>query len=227
MAPSPFSSLAPRSVFVTGATGYLGQRLVPALLRRGHSVRALVRAESVGRLPAGAEAVVGNALEAGSFADQVAPADTFVQLVGTPRPSPAKARQFREVDAVSVRESVAAAVAAGTIRHFVYLSVAQPAPVMKVYQEIRAAGEAAITRAGVPATFLRPWYVLGPGHRWPHLLQPAYWFWERVPATRETAHRLGLVTLRQMIAALVAAIENPPETRQVVEVPAIRAASDS
>jgi nucleoside-diphosphate-sugar epimerase len=33
-----------RDVFVTGGTGYIGQRLIPELLARGHRVRALARA---------------------------------------------------------------------------------------------------------------------------------------------------------------------------------------
>lgn len=74
------------------------------------------------------------------------------------------------------------------------------------------------------ATFLRPWYVLGPGHRWPYALIPFYWLLERLPGTRETARRLGLVTLPQMIAALVDAIENPADGIRIVDVPAIRRA---
>jgi hypothetical protein len=48
------------------------------------------------------------------------------------------------------------------------------------------------------------------------------WALERIPATRQTAQRLGVVTLRQMIGALVAAIENPPDDILIVDVPAIR-----
>lgn len=97
-----------RVVFITGGTGYLGRALILELLGRGHAVRALVRAESQQRLPPQVETVLGNALQAETFASAVAPADTLVHLVGTPRPSPAKAAEFRAVDPPSVRTAVAA-----------------------------------------------------------------------------------------------------------------------
>ena len=181
-----------------------------------------MRRGSESKLPRGCESVAGDPLDGPSFATSVAPSDTFVQLVGVPRPSPAKARQFREIDLVSGRASVQAARAAG-VAHFVYVSVAQPAPVMKAYQEARAEVEAALRESGVPATVLRPWYVLGPGHRWPCLLKPFYYVCERLPSTRETARRLGFVTHAQMTGALVRAVEEPSKDFRVLTVPDIRA----
>ena len=61
----------PRDVFVTGATGYIGSRLVRELTNRGHRVRALVRAASANRLPADVTKVDGNALDAVTFAGAV------------------------------------------------------------------------------------------------------------------------------------------------------------
>ena len=58
--------------------------------------------------------------------------------------------------------------------HFVYVSVAQPAPIMHAYIAVRQEGESAIGRAGLTATILRPWYVLGPEHWWPVALMPLY-----------------------------------------------------
>jgi nucleoside-diphosphate-sugar epimerase len=212
-----------RHVFVTGGTGYLGRCVIPRLLQRGHRVHALARPGSEGRLPEGAAAVPGDALAADTFADRVRPADTFLQLVGVPHPSPAKAALFRSIDLASALAGLDAAARAG-VAHFVYVSVAHPAPMMKPYWEARAEAERAIRARGLNATVLRPWYVLGPGHRWPHLLVPAYWIAERLPATRDAALRLGLVSLDQMTAAIVSAIENPAAGIRVVAVPEIRAA---
>ncbi len=216
-------TVAELNIFVTGGTGYLGQKLIPVLLRRGHKVRALVRHGSESKLPEGCEAIFGNALDKDSFAEWVSPSNIFVQLVGVPHPSPSKAKQFRQIDLESVRASVPAAAEAG-IKHFIYLSVAQPAPIMKVYQEVRAEGEQLISESGMSAIILRPWYVLGPGHRWPYLLVPFYKLMEAIPSTREAALRLGLVTIDQMIAALVDAIETAPDGIRVYDVPRIRQA---
>lgn len=93
---------------------------------------------------------------------------------------------------------------------------------MQAYLAARAEGEASLVASGIPATILRPWYVLGPGHRWPMVLLPVYWLAEQFSATREGARRLGLVTIDQMIAALVAAVESPASETRILDVTAIR-----
>jgi uncharacterized protein YbjT (DUF2867 family) len=213
----------PLDTLITGGTGYVGQRLIPELLARGHRVRALARQLSVARVPAGATAVPGDALNTNSIAAAIQPGDTVVHLVGTPHPNPSKAKEFQQVDLVSIRATVAAAQQMG-ISHLVYVSVAQPAPVMRAFIEARAAGETMIREARLTATILRPWYILGPGHWWPVVLIPIYKLTELLPSTRESALRLGLVTIKQIVQALVAAVENPPAagTVRIVDVPAIR-----
>jgi uncharacterized protein YbjT (DUF2867 family) len=238
----------PRRVFVTGGTGFIGRHLIPALLRRGHSVTALARPGSEKRLPPGCAVrsgnrsftcsvppctcsvppctwAIGNPLDGETYRGEVPPADTFVHLVGVSHPSPAKANLFRSIDLASLRAAVAVAVSAG-IGHFVYVSVAQPAPVMQAYVAARREGERILMDSGLRATILRPWYVLGPGRRWPLLLTPLYRLLESLPSTREKALRLGLVTLSQMIGALLAAVEHPYDPAcdgiAIVEVPQIR-----
>src|SRR4051812_10035710 len=117
------------TVFLTGASGFMGRRLGAELLRRGHVVRGLVRRGSEARAAAGAELVVADPLDAASSRARVWGCDTFVHLVGVAHPSPAKAAQFRGIDLASAHAAIAAATFAG-VRHFVYVSVAHPAPVM-------------------------------------------------------------------------------------------------
>ena len=208
------------NIFVTGGTGYIGSRLIPLIIKRGYKVKALVRKGSENKLPPSGSTVIGNPLQMDSYTNEVRGCDTFVHLIGTPHPSPAKAQQFREIDLVSVKVAIKAASDAG-VRHFVYLSVAQPAPLMKVFIEVRSAGEAMIRQTGINSTFVRPWYVLGPGHWWPYAILPVYWILEQIPKTKESAQRLGLITIDQMLNALVWAIANPPAGVRIVDVPRI------
>ncbi len=222
---SQTSSLAlSHNVFVTGGTGFMGRHLIPELARRGHTIRALVRPGSEKKLPPGCTPVPGNALEKDSYAAAVPPADTFVHLIGVTHPNPAKVDEFRAVDVGAARAAIAAAVEA-RVRNFIYMSVAQPAPVMKAYIAMRAECEQALRASGLAATIVRPWYILGPGRRWPYFLVPLYWIMERIPATRESAERLGLLTIDQMVVALVGAVENPTHGIRILGVPEIRQAA--
>ncbi len=209
------------TVFVTGGTGFIGRNMIMELVRRGYAIKALVRHGSEHKLPHGCNAVQGDALDKNSFAAQISPTETFVQLVGVTHPSPSKTDEFRAVDLASARAAIEAAREAG-VAHFVYVSVAQPAPVMKSYITVRAEVEQTIRESGMNATILRPWYVLGPGRRWPLFLKPIYWLMERIPATRESAQRLGLVTLEQMVGALVRSVENPAKGVRILGVTDIR-----
>ena len=94
---------------------------------------------------------------------------------------------------------------------------------MHAYIAARSAREQALIESGIHATILRPWYVLGPGHWWPYALLPFYKMAELIPSTRESALRLGLVTIAQMTNALAWSVENPATGARVIEVPQIRA----
>jgi uncharacterized protein YbjT (DUF2867 family) len=211
-----------RRIFIAGGTGYMGSRLIPLLAERGHEVVALVRPGSEHKLPAACTPVLGDALDGAAYEQHLRGCDTFIPLVGVAHPSPAKAKEFVAVDQRSGLEAIRAAQRAG-VAHFIYVSVAHPAPAMHAYIAARSACEAELEGSGLNATILRPWYVLGPGHRWPYALIPFYWLAEKIPSTREGARRLGLVTVEQMLRALSGAVERPATGVSVIEVPAIRA----
>ena len=211
-------------VFLSGGTGYVGRALIAKLIEHRLRVRVLTRAGSEHKVPAGAEIVPGNPLDPDTFASAVSAGDTFVQLTGVSHPAPWKEREFRAIDLVSLSASAAVAKSAG-VSHFVYVSVAQPAPVMKAYIRVRQECEGILKTLGLTTTILRPWYILGPGHRWPAMLVPVYHLLEAIPATRDGARRLGLVTLDQMAKTLLWAVEHPPAEPRILDVPAIRGIS--
>ena len=198
-------------VFITGGTGYIGKRLIPLLQKRGYAVTALVRQQSVDKLPPGCTPVIADPFTAASYAKNIAPNSIFIHLLGVSHPGPKKKLLFYSVDLASVKASVEAATQAGVI-YFVYISVAQyPTKIMESYQDARAQAEQLIRDSGIKATFIRPWYIVGPGHYWPLLFQPFFKLMELLPSTAEKAKALALVPLRKMLRALQQAVSNPPD----------------
>jgi len=212
-----------KQFFITGGTGYMGSRLINLLLYKNYAVKALVRQGSENKLPAGCDYIIANPFDADSFAAAIPPGATFIQLLGVAHPGPKKKEQFRSIDFASVKASAEAAKNAG-VAHFVYVSVAQtPTRIMHHYQQCRAEGEACIGATGIPATFIRPWYVVGPGHYWPLFLLPLYKVLEWIPATSQQAKALRLVSLQQMLHTLLYAVENPPASGvNIIEIEDIR-----
>jgi uncharacterized protein YbjT (DUF2867 family) len=213
-----------QTIFITGGTGYIGSRLIKALQQKGgYHIKALVRKGSEHKLPPGCKVVTGNALDAATYTAAVAGTDVFIHMIGVPHPSPAKKDAFETIDLVSVQQA-AIAIRENRVPHAVYISVSQyPGKLMKEYKEVRAKGEWLLQQTGASCSFIRPWYVLGPGHWWPVLLLPFYGLARLFPATREQSRQQGLVTIKQMISTLVFATVNPPKAGiEVYTVPDIK-----
>ncbi|MCW2992149.1 MAG: NAD-dependent epimerase/dehydratase family protein [Solirubrobacterales bacterium] len=68
-------------VLVTGATGYVGGQLLPALLAAGHEVRAMARNPAKAELPAGVEVVKGDVLSGDGLAEALDGVDVAYYLV--------------------------------------------------------------------------------------------------------------------------------------------------
>src|SRR5687767_4081331 len=77
-------------IFITGGTGYLGRRLIPMLLQKGYTVKALTRKGSEQKLPSGCIPLVCDPFDANAFAHHVEPGSTFIQLLGVSHPGPSK-----------------------------------------------------------------------------------------------------------------------------------------
>ena len=140
-------------VLVTGATGYIGGRLVPRLLERGHTVRVLVRDPEriAGRAWADrVEVVAGDLLDPAGLRAAFAGIDAAYYLVHSMDGS----RDFAAKDAAAARNFVTAGQEIG-LRHTLYLGGILPQGDDRVAQ-LRSAGRGGrICAHGLPATELR------------------------------------------------------------------------
>lgn len=132
-------------VLVTGATGFVGSHVVPALLRHGHTVRALVRS---GSGPDGTESVQGDVTDPASLQGAFDGIDAVVHLVGIIDENPSKGVTFQRIHVEGTRNVVEAAKAAGVTR-YVHMSAngARPDGV-SAYQTTKWAAEELARGAG-------------------------------------------------------------------------------
>ncbi|HLZ37059.1 MAG TPA: SDR family oxidoreductase [Mycobacteriales bacterium] len=198
-------------MLVTGATGYIGGRLVPRLLDEGHIVRALAR--DPGRLRdlpwrAGvevAQADVTDPVALRAALDGVDVAYYLVHAIGTgPR--------FAERDRLAAR-TFAAAAADAHLRRVVYLGGLAPTGASA---HLRSRGEVGdiLLRGGVPAAVLQAAVILGSGSASFEMLR---YLTERLPAMvtpRWVSTRIQPIAVRDVLHYLVGAATLPPEVNR-------------
>ena len=152
---------------VTGATGFIGRRLVPALARAGWQLRLLMRRDPVipeweGVRP---EIVAGALSDAAALERLVEGADVVIHVAGL-------IKAARRAEFFAINEGGAAALAAITQRmvpraHFILIStLAAREPRLSDYAASKRAGEDIVRKMlGTHATVVRPTAVYGPGDR--------------------------------------------------------------
>ncbi len=134
-------------VLVTGATGYVGSHLVPALVVRGHTVRALVR-NARATLPPGVERAVGDATDVAAVSAAMEGVDAVVHLVGIIDEQPSKGVTFERVHVDGTRTVAYAARDAG-VRRFVHMSANGASPHARTgYQATKGRAEEVVRGAG-------------------------------------------------------------------------------
>jgi nucleoside-diphosphate-sugar epimerase len=158
----------PRTIAVTGASGFIGKRLVERLCRDGNVVRALQRHRPVDvDVPKEQlQTVKGSLDDPASLAELVAGADTVIHLAGLIK---ARRRQdFFDANAKGVARLIESIIEHQTPAKLVLISsLAAREPGLSSYAASKRCGEAALLgiNEAFPWTVLRPPAVYGQGDR--------------------------------------------------------------
>jgi uncharacterized protein YbjT (DUF2867 family) len=144
------------TVLVTGATGLIGSRLVPALVEGGHRVRAMTRRPDDYAGPG--DPVAGDVFDPGSLADPMDGADVAVYLVHS-----LDDNDFERRDAEAARDFGLAAAESG-VRQIVYMGgLGKDDEELSPHLRSRREVEKLLGSSGVPVTVLRAAIVVGAG----------------------------------------------------------------
>ncbi|MGV9253304.1 SDR family oxidoreductase [Streptomyces sp. NPDC003697] len=205
---------------VTGATGYIGGRLVPELLGAGHRVRCLAR--SPGKLrdqtwQQEVEVVRGDVTDAASVAAAMRDVDVAYYLVhalGT-------GKDFEETDRRAARIFGEQARAAG-VRRIVYLGGLTPegVPERELSPHLRSRAEVGriLLDCGVPATVLRAAVIIGSGSVSFEMLR---YLTERLPVMVTPSWvrtRIQPIAVRDVLRLLVGSARMPSEVNRAFDI---------
>ncbi len=144
------------TILVTGATGFIGRRLVPALIEAGHDVRAMTRSPE--KYDGPGEAVGADVMDRASLDAALAGAEVAVYLVHS-----LDDPDFEKKDADAARNFSAAAAAAG-VRQIIYMGgLGDDDEQLSAHLRSRREVEGLLGEDGVPVTVLRAAIVVGHG----------------------------------------------------------------
>lgn len=195
-------------ILVTGATGYIGGRLVPELLARGYRVRVMARAaapELQDRWPA-AEIVVADALDLDSLKAALAGIHTAYYLIHSLLLGQ---KRFESADIRSAAHFRQAAEAQG-VQRLIYLGGlgdVQTRLSPHLRSRIQVAEE--LRRGRVPLTILRAAIIIGSGSAPFEILQHLVKHVPAIPIPRWAKTKCQPISIRDVVKYLVGALETP------------------
>ena len=146
---------------ITGATGFVGGRLLELALAQGHHVRALTRRPQQPR--EGVTWVDGSLDRPDSLLDLANGADSVIHVAGVINaPDPAG---FEAGNVTGTAAMLTAAEAAGVARFVHVSSLAAREPKLSVYGATKAGSEALVGASPLSSAIVRPPAVYGPGDK--------------------------------------------------------------
>jgi len=203
------------SILLTGATGYIGGRLLRRFEQRGRPIRCLVRQPA--RLDSArltTEVVQGDCLDEATLDGALAGIDTAYYLVH----SMSAGSEFADTDRRAARNFARAAARAG-VRRIVYLGgLTDAAGSVSRHLESRIETGAALHASGVPVVEFRAGIVVGAGSLSFEMIRALV---ERLPVMicpRWIATLTQPIAIDDVLAYLEAALDLPEGTRGVFEI---------
>ena len=205
------------TILVTGATGYIGGRLVPRLVEEGRRVRVLVRsrARALSRSWAGhVEIAVGDVLSPHTISEALAGVDMAYYLVH----SMSGGSDFHELDMRAARAFGKAAKDAGVGR-IVYLGgLGDPEADLSPHLRSRQETGQALREGGVPVTEFRAAVIIGSGSI---SFEMVRYLVERLPVMvcpRWIYSRIQPIAVDDLLEYLVSALDTPESMGRTIEI---------
>ena len=206
-------------IAVTGATGFVGNTLVPALLKRGNRVRALAReaarAQHIER--AGAAVVLGDLLNPRSLEELVDGCVAVIHMGAVADSSNPKLNH--DVNVIGSRNLVAACTAKGVARAINISSTCAGRRLRDAYGQSKLDAEQEFV--GVPnfiTTHLRPTMIYGHGSKEFDLFARVTGRLPRVPIPGDGSAMLRPVFLDDFIDLMLRVLDAAPESDQTFDV---------
>jgi len=199
-------------VFVTGATGFVGQEMLHRLHDAGHSARILARDAKSRRVREAAtrwhtEVHQGNILDAASMEGGLNGVEAVVHLVGII--SEVGENKFENVHTRGTENIVAAARAADVTR-FIHMSALGTRPnAASRYHQSKWAAEEIVRRSGLAWTILRPSIIYGPGDGFVNLFARMSRFSPVLPVMGSGQSKFQPVPVEDVATCFVRALSEP------------------